>query len=194
MPLPNKFEDAAFLNRDVSGAFEEELYMAADIHDRMRSVGIQVVQYEIAIEGTNKYLRPDYVTGESLEDMDTPTYRRELGKLALGLHRFYAEAVEDNVPYVLFDSMGIRQYMYGTTEAQTEPTTQLVDIEPFLMSFSEALEKPDSSKAAVLHDELNGMREWAEPYWEAAGLPDFAVPRQSEEQRRAHMQRIFAQE
>lgn len=193
MPLPNKFEESDFLNRDVSGAFEEELYMAADIHERMRSVGIQVVQYEIAIEGTDKYLRPEYVHGELLEDMDTPTYRRELGKLALGWHRFYAEAVEDNVPYVLFDAMGIRQYMHGTTKTQTEPTTQLVDIEPFLMSFSEALEKPDSSKAAVLHDELEGMRWWAEPYWQAAGLPEFAIPKQTEEQRRAHMKRMFPQ-
>jgi hypothetical protein len=192
MPLPLNFGAEDFLNRDVTGTFEEELEQAAEIHERMRSVGIHVVKYEIAIEDSNNYLRPEYVDGLMLEDVDTPTYRREMGKLAVGWHRFYEEAVQDRMQYALFDAMSPRQFMYGTTESQPQPTTQLVDIEPFLMPFDAALKDPLSGQAGELHDELRRLRDWAEPYWQAANLPEFAVPRLTPEQQAAHDQPLEA--
>lgn len=192
MPLPLNYSAEDFLNRNVTGVFEEELYQAADIHERMRSAGIHVVKYEIAIEDNNSYLRPEYVDGVMLEDVDTPTYRRELGKLALGWHRFYDEAVQDRIPFALFDAMSPRQFMYGTSNSHTQPTSQLVDIEPFLMPFNDALNNPLSGQAAELHDELRRMREWAEPHWEAARLPEFAVPELTPEQQAFHDQKLEA--
>lgn len=189
--MPNRFEDTDFLNRDVTGTTEEDLYLTAEIHERLRSVGVEVVKYEIAIEENGKYLRPEYVNGVLLENTDRSTYREELGKLAIGWHRFFEEAVQDRLPYVLYDSMDMRQYMHGTTKSQPKPTTQLVDIEPSLMRFDEALNDPDGDRAFILDDELSGMREWAEPYWQKAGLHEFAVPELSEEQRQAYIKRTY---
>lgn len=185
MPLPrNSNNPEEYKKRDVSHLSEEALDVVTDIHERMRNAGIPVVNYDVEITPEGKYFKPETVEGIALRELPLEHFQIELAKLALGWHEFFVRAVEDEIPYYLFDAMSSNQYMYGVTPSDPTKRARFVDIDPTLEPFQKAIKEPQSHAADILGDELAGLQEWAEPHWKAHDLPPFPVHIPTEEEQR----------
>lgn len=169
-----------YLKRPIREDWEaDDLRATMETHERMREAGIAVVSYVVKTDADgDRYIRAEEVTGVPLHESDAlPTSVRHaaLGQLAVGWHNFFSKAITQQYPYFLGDTTRLAQYVYGTSESYQNPTPIMVDVDPFPVDLSVAVDKIESPEALNLNDELRKLKAWAGPYWREQNLT-FPLP------------------
>lgn len=168
---------------------ETEMAITRAEHERMRSLGMNVISYVVELHGPHyAQMHSEFVTGARLDRLPHSQREREIGAVALAFHRYYQDTKDRGFPYVVSDITQPFQFMHGTTEHDPRPQTYLIDVEPSIIDVNEAIADPEGHEGLRLATELFQLREWAEPHWQQRHLPEFPYEIPSE----AELERIEA--
>lgn len=152
----------------------QEIAIARAEHDRMRSLGISVVRYEVGFghDPSTACLHAEFVQGVRLPDLPPALRRRELKGLAMGLHAYYTDVSVGNTQHTLADITSTFQYMYGVTASQPDlPQTYLVDVEPRITPL-QYVGTPTSWCDFEFNNDIALLASWAKPFWDAISPAD----------------------